>query len=77
MKAPRTKLLGRVQDLPVYLVDGEAIRNEREIEFTTACVPCTRRSGSQEWSRDLLCFAEDSLDERREIAIVALREVGL
>lgn len=35
MKAPRTKLLGRVQGLPVYLVDGEAIRNEREIEFTS------------------------------------------
>ena len=35
MKSPRIRLLGRVQGLPVYLVDGEAIRNEREIEFTS------------------------------------------
>jgi hypothetical protein len=35
VKSPRIKLLGRVAGLPVYLVDGEKIRNETEIEFTS------------------------------------------
>jgi hypothetical protein len=35
MKSPRIRLLGRVAGVPVYLVDGEKIRNELEIEFTS------------------------------------------
>lgn len=38
MKSPRIRLLGRVTGVPVYLVDGEKIRNEADgerIEFTS------------------------------------------
>jgi hypothetical protein len=35
VKSPRIRLLGRVTGVPVYLVDGEKIRNETEIEFTS------------------------------------------
>jgi hypothetical protein len=34
VKAPRLRKLGTVRGLPVYLVDGERIRNETCIEFT-------------------------------------------
>jgi hypothetical protein len=35
VKPPRLRLLGRVAGLPVYLVNGERVRNELEIEFTS------------------------------------------
>lgn len=34
MKPPRIRLLGQVTGLPIYLVDGEKVRNEIDIDFT-------------------------------------------
>jgi len=34
LKAPRLRLLGRVAGLPVYLVSGQQIRDEIDIDFT-------------------------------------------
>lgn len=34
VKAPRTRYLGHVRDLAIYLVDGERVRNELDIDFT-------------------------------------------
>lgn len=33
-KPPRTRYLGHVRDLAIYLVDGERVRNELDIDFT-------------------------------------------
>ena len=34
MRSPRLRLLGRVAGLAIYLVDGEAVRNVVDIDFT-------------------------------------------
>jgi hypothetical protein len=34
MKPPRLRLLGRVADLPVYLVSGQQVRDKTDIDFT-------------------------------------------
>jgi hypothetical protein len=34
MKPPRLRFLGRVGGLPIYLVSGEKVRNELDIDFT-------------------------------------------